>query len=268
MSKDRDIRDQASAIRTRPFLECGGSPPLFHPPHSSNRSGVALHAMCHPERRALCDAKDRTSSPSPLSASRASRLLCSGCLLCQPSRHRSQSSASRHPERSEGSAFPSPHSAHRSVVAHRAICHPERAFCAKDLISSRSPLSGSSAASSSVTRLTNCHPDRSVGAVCQRGAEGSRHNPSPFDALPIFEFRFSSFALPGSPDPWSLMPDSTEIHAPCQTRHNSFFRQQSLPLSSTIYRVTTYPPVPSSRCYSYLFRLAQHGITQCRGGHA
>ena len=218
MSEDRDIRDQASAIRNRPFLECGGSPLLFHSPHSSNRSGVALHAMCHPER-AFC-AKDLTSSPSPLRASRASRLPCSAGLLCQPSRHRSQSSASCHPESSEGSVVP------------------------------------------------NCHPDRSVGAVCQRVAEGSRHNPSPFAALPIFEFRFSSFALPGSPDPWSLIPDITQIHAPCQTRHNSFFRQQSLPLSSTIYRDTTYPPVPSSRCYSYLFRLAQHGITQCRGGHA
>ncbi len=267
MSEDRDIRYQASAIRTRPFLECGGSPSLLHSPRSSNRSGAAYRATCPPER--AFRAKDLTSSPSPLSASRASRLPCSAGLLCQPSRHRSQSSASCHPERSEGSAFPSRHSAHRCVVAHRAICHPERAFCAKDLTSSRSPLSGSSAASSSVTRIPNCHPDRSVGAVCQRVAEGSRHNSNPFAALPPFAFRFSTFVCPSAlPDPWSLMPDITQIHTPCQTRHNSFFRQQSLPLSSTIYRVTTYPPVSSSRCYSYLFRLAQHGITQCRGGHA
>jgi hypothetical protein len=122
---------------------------------------------------------------------------------------------------------------------------------------------------SGVAHRVICHPDRSAGAVGQRGVEGSRHNPCAASALPIFEFRLSSFAFPASPpDPYSLIPDITQIRLPRCSQHNQIFRQHSRHPGSTIYRATTYPPVHSSRCYSYLFRLVQHGITQCRGGHA
>ncbi len=128
------------------------------------------------------------------------------------------------------------------VVASFTTCHPERALCAKDLTSSSSPLCG-------------LHPDPSVGVVRQRGAEGSPYNRS---VLPP----------PRPPDPCSVIPDIIQAHLSCPSRHKSIFQHHALLVSSTIYRVTTYPPVKPSRCYSCSFRLAQHGITQCRGGHA
>jgi hypothetical protein len=52
-----------------------------------------------------------------------------------------------------------------------------------------------------------CHPDRSVGAICQRGVEGSRHN---LRGLPE----------PPPPDPCSLISDVFSIalycHSPAQ----------------------------------------------------
>jgi len=166
------------------------------------------------------------------------------------------------------------------VVAGFTTCHPERALCAEDLTSSSSPLCGlrafpqfvitarsprashchpvrseRSAFRPSPDPSPTCHPDRSVGVVCQRGAEGPQHNVS---VLPP----------PPPPDPCSVIPDIIQAHLWCPSRHSSIFQHHSLLLSSTIYRVTTYPPVKPSRCYSYSFRLAQHGITQCRGGHA
>jgi hypothetical protein len=218
MSGDRDIRHQPSAIRKRPFWECGASSPLLHSPRS------------HPfEARRSC---------LPRSAG----------LLCQPSR--------RAPLLSFVAAGLTRHPASRRTTNASAVpvffFHVALAFMP----------------ALSVTRITTRRPDRSAGAVCQYGAEGSRHNPNATSPLPLFAFRFSSFAFSEPPDPCSLMPGPTQTHLHCRSQHNQIFRHHSLRPGSTIYRVTTYPPVQSSRCYSCLFRLAQHGITQCRGGHA
>jgi hypothetical protein len=141
-------------------------------------------------------------------------------------------------------------------------CHPERAF-PQFVITARSPRashchpvrSERSVFRPSPDPSPTCYPDRSVGVVCQRGAEGSQHN-------------LSVLPPPPPPDPCSVIPAIIQAHLSCPSRHNPIFQHHSLLLSSTIYRVTTYPPVKPSRCYSYSFRLAQHGITQCRGGHA
>ena len=122
-------------------------------------------------------------------------------------------------------------SSNRSGVARRTTCHPQCVFCAKDP-SSIFPSS----------RTTNCHPagpERSEGSA-----------PSVL------------------PDRGSLVADIAGTRLDCRQGHTPLFPYHSLLLTYTIYRVTTYPPVHPSRCYSYRFRLAQHGITQCRGGHA
>ena len=127
-------------------------------------------------------------------------------------------------------------------------CHPE--------------LSEGSAFPSSPSPTQTCHPacpertrrDRSAGAVCRRSVEASRPDPCGLPPSAIFEFRLSSFAFRASPPQ-------------CTTRHTPHVGRHSLPSRCTIYRDTTFLPVRPQRCYSYLFRWAQHGITQCRGGH-
>jgi hypothetical protein len=140
--------------------------------------------------------------------------------------------------------LPSTRSPALSGLAHAATCHPERAFCAKDLISAPAPLRGSQFFSQFFTRARSartsiCHPERSEG---------------------------SAFSAP--PDPCSLISGIPSPHRHGPSQHNGIFPHHSLHARCTICRVTTYPPVQPSRCYSYPFRLAQHGITQCRGGHA